>query len=317
MRLKPFIAASMSEAFALVRQELGADAVIIDTENLPDGKVKLTAAVEEDDFFFTEEEEVETLPERRTFDDSLLRECLEYHGVLETVKEKILAMVRQINRKKGIVEDKALLESCFAEMFKFKNLLNRDNPLKLFMGVPGSGKSTAVAKAATLARFKGLTGCIISTDNVRAGANSQLKAFAEILETPFHFVADAKSLYKQAGEAAEKYDLVFIDTPGINPFLPGETAKVSRFTEAVKADMFLTMDAGKNPHDAVEIADIFASMGASCLLPTRLDLTRRIGTLLSVAECTGLSFCAAGVSAQIAQGLADIDAASLAKLVLA
>ena len=88
-------------------------------------------------------------------------------------------------------------------------------------------------------------------------------------------------------------------------------------TEAVRADMILTMDAGKNTFEAVEIADIFAGIGARFLLPTRLDLTRRIGALLSVAACCEFGFCSASVSSSIAKGLSPVDGEALAKLVLA
>lgn len=62
MRLKPFIAANMTEAFALVRQELGDDAVIVDTENLPGGKVRLIAALEEEDVFLMTKSSRNQLP---------------------------------------------------------------------------------------------------------------------------------------------------------------------------------------------------------------------------------------------------------------
>ena len=110
----------------------------------------------------------------------------------------------------------------------------------------------------------------MSTDNVRAGANSQLQAFADILGTDFCFVKTPRGLYDTVEEARQKYALVLIDTPGINPFLPEEVEKVSLLAEAVRADMILTMDAGKNTFEAVEIADIFAEIGARFLLPTRL-----------------------------------------------
>lgn len=85
----------------------------------------------------------------------------------------------------------------------------------------------------------------MSTDNVRAGANSQLQAFADILGTDFRFVKTPRGLYDTVEEARQKYALVLIDTPGINPFLSEEVEKVSLLTEAVRADMILTMDAGK------------------------------------------------------------------------
>ena len=157
----------------------------------------------------------------------------------------------------------------------------------------------------------------MSTDNVRAGANSQLQAFADILGTDFCFVKTPRGLYDTVEEARQKYALVLIDTPGINPFLPEEVEKVSLLAEAVRADMILTMDAGKNTFEAVEIADIFAEIGARFLLPTRLDLTRRIGALLSVAACCEFGFCSASVSSSIAKGLSPVDGEALAKLVLA
>ena len=316
MRLKPFIAANMTEAFALVRQELGDDAVIVDTENLPGGKVRLIAALEEEDVFFDDKEQPQSAPRRVDFDDSLIRECLEYHGVIDVVKGKILAQLRNIHKEQGINEDKYLLENSFKRIFRFSSLFNRDRRLKLFMGVPGSGKSTAIAKFAAQGKFNNFKSCIISTDNVRAGANSQLKAFADILEVPFIFAADARKLFEQAEAEVKNYDYVLIDTPGINPFIPAEVEKLSLLTEAVKADMILTMDAGRNQYEAVESADIFCSAGAEYLLPTRMDLTRRVGALLSVAGCTGLSFCSAGVSSKIASGLADVSSGSLAILVL-
>lgn len=317
MRIKPFIAKNTAEAFAIVRQELGKDAVIIDTENLPNGEVKVTAAVEEDDFFFQEDDSTEFLPSRTEFDDSLLRECLGYHGVIPVIENKILSAARNFQQQHKIQDDKKILASCLGNIFAFSDILNKDNRLKLFMGTPGSGKSTAIAKVATLAKFQHLSCCIISTDNVRAGANSQLEAFAKILDTPFYFVTTARELYNLAEQNLQKYDFVLIDTPGINPFLSGEVEKLSLFTEVVKADMLLTMDAGRNPYEAVELADIFCSVGAKFLLPTRMDLTRRIGALLSVAGCCGLTFCSASVSAQIAKGLAEINSQSLAKLILA
>lgn len=86
------------------------------------------------------------------------------------------------------------------------------------------------------------------------------------------------------------YGLVLVDTPGINPFVAAEVDKVAAFAEAVKADKILTMDAGRNVSEAVEVAETFKNLGAAYLLPTRLDLTRRIGTVLSVADCCNLTF---------------------------
>ena len=86
--------------------------------------------------------------------------------------------------------------------------------------------------------------------------------------------------------------------------------------EVVKCEMVMTVDAGKNSFEAVEIAEIFNQFGIKYLLPTRLDLTRRIGSLISIAGCCRIGFCAASVSSGIAQGLASVNHKSLAKLIL-
>lgn len=77
------------------------------------------------------------------------------------------------------------------------------------------------------------------------------------------------------------------------------------------------MSAGTNTFEAIEVAEVFTELGASKLLPTRLDLTRRLGSLLSVAACCELDFCAGSVSSNIAGGLAEITPGGLAKLILA
>lgn len=317
MKIKNITAPNMTEALAQIKAELGDDAVIISSENAADGSVVVTAALEDDfDISFDEKDEASVVETHKAFDERYLRECLEYHAVVRNVGEKVMALARQISREQNLSDDKKILEKVFDKLYRYDDILDLRQPVKLFMGTPGSGKSTAIAKAATQAKFKKIPACIVSTDNVRAGANKQLEAFAKILELDFYFCQDERSLFRQVNEAKERYALILVDTPGINPFIPSEVERVAKFAEVIKNQAVLTMDTGRNTFEAVEIAEIFAKIGASCLLPTRLDLTRRIGAVLSVAACCNLGFCAGSVSSSIANGLAPIDSKSLAKLVL-
>ena len=307
----------MMAALAEVKAQLGDEAIIISSENTADGQILVTAALEEDfELNFDERDEVEVVATKGVFDDRYLRDCLEYHAVVQNVGEKIMAVARQISAEQQIFDDKLILEKTFDKLYAYQDILDLRQPVKLFMGTPGSGKSTAIAKAATLAKFKKISTCIISTDNVRAGANKQLEAFAKILELDFYFCKDERSLYQQVNDAKKRYALILIDTPGINPFIDSEVDRVGKLGEVVKNQAILTIDTGRNTFEAVEIAEIFAKIGARCLLPTRLDLTRRIGSIMSVAACCDFSFCAASVSSSIANGLAPIDSRALAKLVL-
>lgn len=317
MKIKNITAPNMMAALAEVKAQLGDEAIIISSENTADGQVLVTAALEEDfEINFDDRDEVEVIETKGVFDGKYLRECLEYHTVVNTVGEKIMATARQISSDQQLYNDRLVLEKTFEKLYAYQDILDLSQPVKLFMGTPGSGKSTAIAKTATLAKFKKITSCIISTDNVRAGANKQLEAFAKILELDFYFCKDERSLYQKVNAIKGSYQLILIDTPGINPFIESEVDRVGKFCEIIKNQAILTMDTGRNTFEAVEIAEIFAGIGARCLLPTRLDLTRRIGSILSVAACCDFSFCAASVSASIANGLATIDSQSLAKLIL-
>ena len=317
MKVKNFIAANMNEAISMVRQELGSEAVILSNQTIS-GKVYLTAALDETvDFDFMPDETLKSVNIQTFFDDRRLREALEYHGVTEDIAQKILASSRQSARDKNALDEQQVLSGGLERLYKFDSLLGSKQKVKLFMGTPGSGKSTAIAKMATQAKFKKMRTAIISTDNVRAGANNQLQAFAKILEVDFYFEKEAKNLFRQTQLLSETYDLILIDTAGINPFVPEETDKVLPFADCIKGDKFMVMDAGRNVPEAIEAAEIFKDMGADYLLPTRLDMTRRLGAVLSAAGCCRLAFCAAGVNASIANGLAVVSSAALARLILA
>ncbi|MDR1025938.1 MAG: hypothetical protein LBL47_00935, partial [Lactobacillus sp.] len=157
---------------------------------------------------------------------------------------------------------------------------------------------------------------IISTDNVRAGANKQLEAFADILDVDFKFVKGGKALFTMVQERNNNYDMVLVDTPGINPFDEEDVEKIREICDSLKGDKIMTIDAGKNTFEAVEIGGIFKEIGANLFLPTRLDLTKRIGSTLSIASCCELGFCAASVSANIAKGLANVSNKSLTQLIM-
>ena len=317
MRLKNFVAPNMSQAMLMVKEALGDEAIIISNQSMDDGKIQITAALEDDlDFNFDIKDEIEIIEHKNTFDDTTIRESLDYHSVLDATKDKILALSRKASAEKKISDSRLILESVFSQMFGFQDILHLSQPVKMFMGVAGSGKSTAIAKVATHAKFNKMTSCIISTDNVRAGANNQLEAFARILEVPFAFVKTESELFQKVEEAKVKYHLVLIDTPGVNPFISEELERLKSLAKAVPSDIIMTIDAGKNTYEAVEIAENFSEIGVKYIMPTRLDLTRRIGSLISVASCCKLNFCSASVSSSIAKGLSDINAKSLTKLIL-
>ncbi len=85
---------------------------------------------------------------------------------------------------------------------------------------------------------------------------------------------------------------------------------------AIETEIVLVMAAGCYPLDAAELAQAYAGMGARRLLPTRIDIARRLGGILSAASAGRLAFTEVGIGANVAEGLAPLNAVSLARLLL-
>ena len=78
----------------------------------------------------------------------------------------------------------------------------------------------------------------------------------------------------------------------------------------------LVMSAGADAFEAADMAEAFLPMGCKRLLPTRLDLARRFGSILYAAQTNSLGLCDAGTSPHVSQGLCPMDALSLAQMML-
>lgn len=316
MKIKRFTAPNITLALEKIREELGKEAVIVATEEQTDG-VSVTAAIENDENLnFNENEKLEISPALKIYDDTKIRESLEYHDIVPDISGQILAIVRQINARTGCAENQILLAQALEKLCGFTKLLEGKKN-KAFLGQTGSGKSTVIAKAAAKAKFNKMKSCIISTDNIRAGANTQLESFAKILETDFYFCRSARELFDITQAGQEKYDFLFIDTFGVNPYQSQELAELDILLEGLKTDKILVTDVGRNTMEAVETAEIFKNFGVDFILPTRFDMSRRIGSIISVACCYHMKFCAGSVSSNIAKGLAEITSKNLAKIILA
>lgn len=101
MKIKTFTAAGSMEAMSQAREALGDEAVIISTETLDDGQVRVTAAVDEaEEISFNDNQELEICDNPARYTDRLLRESLEYHDMLDLVKQRILAAVRKLSAEK-------------------------------------------------------------------------------------------------------------------------------------------------------------------------------------------------------------------------
>lgn len=302
MRLRSFTAKTMTEAMGLVRQELGPDAIIVSTDER-DGEMRVTAALEAD------------LPLAAAFDEDgaidTLSIALSAHGAAPDLAERIVTAALPFDGETPLVA----LSSALAALYPFRPVVAGETRRYLLAGPPGAGKTMTAAKLAARTVMTGGRARLISADAARAGASAQLAAFATILGTPLHCAEDAQALQRLAA-AADPSELLVIDTAGINPYDKADCAELRGLIAASGAEPLLVLPAGGDTVDTVEMAKVFAAMGCARLVATRLDVARRLGSLLAAADTLRLAFAEAGVSPAVADGLSAFNPVFLARLLL-
>jgi flagellar biosynthesis protein FlhF len=297
MRLRNFTAPSMTEAMALVREELGADAIIVSAESV-DGVTSVLAAVE-----------TEEMPPAGgdAFADAI-HMALVNHGVLPRLSERLVLAAASLGADTAVRALAAALDG----LVRFQPITTGRIAL---VGAPGSGKTLTCAKLATRAVLAGDPVQVVTTDTVRAGATEQLAALTRILGLDL-FVAGSPEELQRFVSTVPADDLVLIDTAGTNPYVDAERDEVAELVAAAAAEPVLVLPAGGDVYDTVEMARAFAAIGCRRLLPTRVDMAYRLGSLLSAADAVQLAFAELGLSASVADGLKKVSAVALARLLL-
>jgi flagellar biosynthesis protein FlhF len=308
MRLRTFTARTMPEAMALVREQLGGEAIILSTAR-GNGGISVTAALDQADAPAAADV-IEAAPLEDPVD--LLHEMLAAHGTPAPLVEKLLSALLETT-----AADPALaLAACLDAVFSFAPLSQRPaNRPMMLVGPPGAGKTVSIAKLATRAVLAGHKPLVISSDIIRAGGIAQLESFTCMLGLELHRAESARQLAELTAGAGEDA-VILIDSAGINPYSASDRSELAAYLVAASAEPVLVLPAGGDVFDSIEIAHAFASLGTTRLLTTRLDMVHRLGSQLAAADAAQLSFCDASKAPDIAKGLFPLNPVALARLIM-
>lgn len=319
MRLKSFYAKTMTEAMQMVRDTLGDDAVIVASREQRDGSIHVTAAIEPnfevsqpgqsaggDDWLqYDDEDEESAIAEEIT--EAMLR-----HNVPEDVMDNIISCATVV----GIDDPGEALVAAIEHLFQFSPLPSgKQKTAHMMVGMPGSGKTLAVAKMAARSAMNGLTVGVISCDTVRAGGVEQLGAFTKLLKIDLKRAGDPAQL-KQALSALQGCDQILIDTPGINPFNKEDVKMLARLMNVGPITPHLALQAGTDTEECSELARVFSTIGVQSMIPTRIDIARRLGGLLAAAHSGNLTFADASNTPKVAAGLTNLSPQGLSRLLM-
>lgn len=316
MRLKSFYATTMTEAMQMVRDTLGDDAVIVATQEERNGAVHVTAAVEphfeiskdgmsSDWLQYDEEDEENAVAEELT--EALLR-----HSASEDVIDNIVSCATVI----GLDHPGQAMIEAVEHLFNFAPLPKQATQnAQMMVGSPGAGKTLAIAKMAARGTINGLKIGVISCDTVRAGGVEQLAAFTDLLKVPLKRAetpADLKAILADM----RGFDQVLIDTPGVNPFDKNDIRTLARLIGAGDITPTMILPAGTDTDEAAEMARVFSTIGTQGVLPTRVDIARRLGGLLSAAHYGNLHFTDASHTPKVADGLFAMTPKDLSRMLM-
>ncbi|MBN9563697.1 MAG: GTP-binding protein [Alphaproteobacteria bacterium] len=293
MRLKLYRASGMAEAMSAIRAELGADALILATRRVGSG-VEVTAALPD------EEDHPPPAPPPPPDPERLA--SLAFHNVPAAVADQL---------RHGKLSDALGQALPFAPL----PLSQGARPL-LFAGPAGAGKTLTVARLAARLVIGGVSPSVVTADGRRAGATEQLAAFTRLLGLNL-LVANHPATLARAMAHRQAGAPMLIDAPGADPFDPAQRDEVAALAATADASVVLVLPAGLDPAEAADLASAFSAAGATMLVATRLDVTRRLGAVLAAAHAGGLALAEAGIGPGAADGLVPMTPGLLAERLLA
>ncbi|PKQ05053.1 MAG: hypothetical protein CVT72_10715 [Alphaproteobacteria bacterium HGW-Alphaproteobacteria-11] len=354
MRLRTFLAESMTDAIVQVRAALGDDAIIVSSHENDHGSIEVTAAVEtapRADGGARAEHNTSSLEQRLEqmlrarlqtpsapapetapsfgdplipFDRSTIGAALEAHAVPPALKSDLLVAAIALDRGDAI----SALAGALEARLGFEPLPVRPQAPIMAIGLPGAGKTVTLAKLAARAVVDGAPVDIITTDTARTGAVAQGEAYAHLIGVHLRRAEsiDALSLLLDEGNASEgaiedrSHRPCFIDTASVNPFDRDDFTALHRLTQnarlAASVEPVLVLSALGDADVSREAAIEFARLGARRIVATQLDIARRIGPVLAAADASGMAIAQISVTPYLARGLAQMNAYVCARMIL-
>lgn len=172
-----------------------------------------------------------------------------------------------------------------------------DNKPQIIMivGIPGSGKTTTIAKLSYLFAKQGKKVLISASDTYRAAAASQLGIWAEKINVDIVYSQKGQDAGAVAYDAIVKavtnnFDMVLIDTAGrlhTRKDLMDEAKKIKRVCQKFRSDapdqIWLILDATVGQNGIQQAKTFNQELNLSGVIITKIDGTAKGGVIIPIA----------------------------------
>ncbi len=334
MRMKQITAATMQEALQIAKRELGEDAVLLDTKKSNGSSITVTFAVDESDPITFDD--LPPMPEPDFTPDiarsiggfdlahpafDILQEAFTYHALPPELSRSLMKQVQSQHLPTGGLMDVAetLLAEALGKILVFKPIGTAaaipPSRVLMLVGPHGAGKTSAIAKIATELTLHKRRVVLVSADNERMGATDTLQNLADVLKCECQ-VLDTRNELK---ELAQKYlgqAWVLVDSTGANIYEFKQLKALGELATLQHIEPILTCPAGMDSDEARELAGVFDFLPIERMIVTRLDATRRLGSLFAALTAGGYALSNFSQSASPSEACSPASAPALSRLML-
>jgi flagellar biosynthesis protein FlhF len=325
MHLKRYRRATLRDALRAVREELGPDALVLSTREVTATgvrgfigrrEIEVTAAAERPmvpDTRHSDHETAGAAPRSRSdraIDQIAAR--LEASGLPADLAREI-ATSHPVGRRRGA--DASSLKATLAR--ELATIAAGDEPyapIEVFVGPPGVGKTTTIAKIAAQERARhGQRLALLGADGFRVGAIEQLRLYADILGSRFSAARTPDELARALDDAAHP---MLVDTAGRSP--ADDVAKEMFRVLATHAGVrtHLVIPATTSARAAERMFERFADARPTRVVLTRLDEADTIGPLVGVLRARQLPLSYFGTGQNVPADLNRVTAPVLADWIM-
>ena len=322
-----FRSSSVRDALAQARQALGPSALVLGTRLVPasgwrgwlggrevEVSAFLGAGVSENRRSTTTESAhgAHTATDaRKPVTDGLVARLIAT-GLDRDLAESAVEQMPQTRRRdasQGQIRD--ALASCLMPIAARGQALGDVN---VFIGPPGVGKTTTIAKIAAQARARGERRFrLVAADGYRVGAIEQLRLYADIIGSPFVVARTPE----EVTEAVTSSKLpVLVDTPGLSPANEEAGAFLSALAALPGVRTHLVVPGATTPRDFDRLWERFATAGADRIVISKVDEAETVMPLVRVLREREVPVSLIGLGQRVPEDLVEAEPEMIAACLL-